>query len=219
MVDLRPFCPPVYDQGNLGSCTANGIGFAYEFDHMKQKLPDFMPSRLFIYYNERKIEGTVKSDDGANIRDGFKSVNKQGVCPETEWPYDISKFAKKPPCKCYRDAKKDVSINYKTINQTLIDIKSSLTQGFPIVIGISVYESFESAEVSNTGIVPMPKVNESCLGGHCTAVVGYDDSKNWWIVRNSWSDNWGDKGYFYLPYPYLTNQDLSSDFWNMTLVS
>jgi C1A family cysteine protease len=186
---------------------------------MKQKLPDFMPSRLFIYYNERKIEGTVKSDEGANIRDGFKSVNKQGVCPETEWPYDISKFAKKPSCKCYRDAKKDVSINYKTINQTLIDIKSSLTQGFPIVIGISVYESFESAEVSKTGIVPMPKVNESCLGGHCTAVVGYDDSKNWWIVRNSWSDKWGDKGYFYLPYPYLTNQDLSSDFWNMTLVS
>src|SRR5450631_3625349 len=85
-VDLRAQCPAVYDQGQLGSCTANSIGGAVEFELMKQKAPVFMPSRLFIYYNERVIENTVNSDNGAQIRDGIKTVNQQGVCPETAWP-------------------------------------------------------------------------------------------------------------------------------------
>jgi C1A family cysteine protease len=222
-IDLRPFCPPVYDQGQLGSCTANGIAFAYEFDHMKQQLPDFMPSRLFIYYNERVIEKTVKSDSGACIRDGFKTMGigekGQGVCPETDWPYNINRFACKPPKKCYNEAKKDVALKYRPVNQILSDIKSSLAQGFPVVIGMSVFESFESDEVKRTGIVPMPGINESVLGGHCMAVVGYDDIKGWWIVRNSWGTKWGDQGYCYIPYQYLTDKNLSDDFWQMSLVA
>src|SRR3989440_2703094 len=83
--DLRPHCPPVYDQGQLGSCTANAIGAAIQFDRMKQNLsPNFVPSRLFIYYNERVMEGTVSTDSGAQIRDGIKSVAKQGACPEPD---------------------------------------------------------------------------------------------------------------------------------------
>jgi C1A family cysteine protease len=218
-VDLRSKCPPIYDQGQLGSCTANGIGFAYEFDRLKQGLTDFMPSRLFIYYNERKLEGTIKSDSGVSIRDGFKVMNTLGVCPESEWKYNISKFTCKPSNKCYRDALKDRAIQYKAVNQALFDIKSSLASGIPVVIGISVYESFESSAVAISGIVPMPGPNETCLGGHCTAVVGYEDSISRWIVRNSWGDSWGDKGHFYLPYQYLTNPNLSDDFWNMSLVS
>jgi len=106
-VDLRPQCPPIYDQGQLGSCTANGIAGAIHFDRMKQHLqPNFTPSRLFIYYNERVIEGTVNEDSGAMIRDGIKSVATQGDCPETEWPYDITKFTVKPPANCYTDAPK-----------------------------------------------------------------------------------------------------------------
>ncbi len=92
-----PQCPPVYNQGQLGSCTANAIAGAIQFDRMKQKLaPDFTPSRLFIYYNERVIEHSVASDSGAQIRDGIKSVARQGDCPETEWPYVIAKFKTKP---------------------------------------------------------------------------------------------------------------------------
>src|SRR5579872_7056625 len=97
--DLRGKCPPVYNQGQLGSCTANAIGGAIEFERMKQKLTDFVPSRLFIYYNERVIEGTVRSDSGAQLRDGIKSVASQGVCPEPEWPYNIAKFTTKPPAR------------------------------------------------------------------------------------------------------------------------
>src|SRR5437762_5153061 len=90
-IDMRKNCPPVYDQGQLGSCTANAIGAAFEFEQMKQNHgAGFMPSRLFIYYNERVMEHTVDMDSGAQIRDGIKSVNKQGVCPEQMLPYIIS---------------------------------------------------------------------------------------------------------------------------------
>ncbi len=110
--DLRPKCPPVVDQGNLGSCTANAIGNAHRFNQMKESQSgDFMPSRLFIYYNERVMEGTVNEDGGAMIRDGIKSIAKQGVCPEKLWPYQINKFATKPPAACYKEALKHQAIS------------------------------------------------------------------------------------------------------------
>ncbi len=126
-VDLRPNCPPVYDQGQLGSCTGNAIAGAVQFDREKQKLkPDFVPSRLFIYYGERVIEGTVNSDAGAQIRDGIKVVAKQGVPPETDWPYDITKFADKPPPKAFTDALKDLAVSYSRVSQNL-----SADEGMP----------------------------------------------------------------------------------------
>src|SRR5438045_1641399 len=103
--DLRRRCPPVYNQGALGSCTANAIGGAIEFDQIKQKLSVFVPSRLFIYYNERVIEHTVKSDSGAQIRDGLTTVAGVGACPEPEWPYNIAKFATRPPQRAHAAAK------------------------------------------------------------------------------------------------------------------
>ena len=105
-VDLRAQCPKViYDQGQLGSCTGNAIACAIQFERLKQKLkPDFIPSRLFIYYNERAMEGTVDQDSGAEIRDGIKSVAQLGAPPETDWPYQIDEFAAKPPAKAYADA-------------------------------------------------------------------------------------------------------------------
>jgi len=218
VIDMRASMPPVYDQGQLGSCTANAIASAIQFEQMKQGIPAFMPSRLFIYYNERAIEHTTKSDSGAQIRDGIKSVNKQGVCPETEWTYNISKFAKKPPKICYADALKDKVIQYASISQDLILLKSCLALLFPIVFGISVFDSFESDEVAKTGIVPMPQKSESSLGGHCIKSVGYDDSKEYFIVKNSWGTSWGDKGYCYIPYEYVLNQGLASDFWKITLI-
>ena len=208
-VDLRASCPPVYDQGQLGSCTANGIGAAIEFGINKQSLPDFMPSRLFIYYNERVIENSVKSDSGAQIRDGIKTAAKDGVCPEKEWPYKVSKFKTRPPAKCYTDALKNVILKYERLTG-IKDYKTALASGYPFVFGFTVYESFESDEVASTGIVPMP--SGSALGGHCVMAVGYDDDKSWFICRNSWGPKWGDKGYFYLPYQYFT-PSLTDDFW------
>jgi C1A family cysteine protease len=218
-VDLTPDCPPVYDQGQLGSCTANGIGGAIEFDQMKQKLADvFTPSRLFIYYNERVIEGTVATDSGAMLRDGIKSIGQQGACHETLWPYDTSQFATKPPDAAYADAKKHVAVAYQRVARNLTQMKGCIAAGYPFVFGFSVYASFESPQVAQSGHAPMPSSGEQLLGGHCVAAVGYDDAKQWWICRNSWGTGWGLKGYFTLPYAYLTQSSLSSDFWTIRVV-
>jgi len=224
-VDLRDKCPPVYDQGQLGSCTANAIGGALEFEMMKQGLAAITPSRLFIYYNERAIEGTISTDSGAMIRDGIKSVASQGDCPEGNvgdpppaWPYDISKFTVQPAQACYDKAKDLKAVNYQSVTQNLADMKGCLAEGYPIVFGFTVYESFESQEVASTGNVPMPKATEKVLGGHAVLAVGYDDDERVFICRNSWGSGWGDAGYFYMPYAYLLDDNLSDDFWTIRLV-
>ena len=218
-VDLRPGCPPVYDQGQLGSCTANAIGGALEFAQIEEKQANpFTPSRLFIYYNERVIENTVDSDSGAQIRDGVKSVHQLGAPPETEWTYDITKFSQKPPEQAYTDAKNYQSIVYQRVTPTLGQLKGCLASGFPFVFGFTVYESFESQEVASTGHLGMPQTNEKQLGGHAVLCVGYEDSSQTFIVRNSWGADWGIKGYFTMPYPYLLQGTLASDFWTIRSV-
>ena len=210
-VDLRANCPPVYDQGELGSCTANAIGGAVEYDFIRQKHAVYVPSRLFIYYNERAMEGTLNSDAGAQIRDGIKSVSKQGVCNETLWKYDIAKFTVKPPAKCYKLALKDIVLKYERLT-SVNSYKNALAKGYPFVFGMTVYESFESDSVAKNGLVPMPSKKEKIMGGHAVMAVGYNDDTQCFIVRNSWGDSWGDKGYFYLPYKYF-NGNLTDDFW------
>jgi len=229
--DLRAGLPAVYDQGQIGSCTANAIAGAVEFDLLKQQLADFMPSRLFIYYNERAMEGSIGSDSGAMIRDGVKSIAKQGVCPETEWPYDATPAdddgsfpagaaaSTKPPNAVYQDALKTRATSYQRLVQTLDQLKGCLAAGYPFVFGFSVYESFESKEVADTGDAPMPSPDEKLLGGHAVLAVGYDDSTQRFLVRNSWGAGWGKEGYFTLPYAYLTTHGLASDFWTVRIMS
>ena len=217
-VDLRPQCPPVYDQGQLGSCTANAIAAALELDRMKQKLPVFIPSRLFIYYNERAMEGSVNEDSGASLRDGIKSVNSLGVCDEAIWPYDIYEFAVKPPASAYTAAKLDRALAYRRITQTTAQLEAALAAGYPVVFGFTVYESFESDEVAKTGIVPMPTAGEQVLGGHAVVLVGYDSSTKRFLVRNSWGSDWGLQGYCSFPFQYLTSKTLANDFWQVRSV-
>ena len=218
-MDLRPECPPVYDQGQLGSCTGNGIAGAIEFDQKKQGTPEFRPSRLFIYYNERVIEHTVNQDAGAQIRDGIKAVAQLGAPPEDDWPYNIAEFAQRPPTKAYADAKKDIVSSYARVAQDLTQMRGCIASGFPFVFGFTVYEGFESQEVAQTGIVPMPSPGESVLGGHCVVAVGYDDTQRTFIIRNSWGTGWGEQGYCHMPYEYLISPHLSSDFWTIRSVT
>jgi len=217
--DFRPQCPPVYDQGQLGSCTANAIAGAIQFDRLKQQLAQvFVPSRLFIYYNERATEHTVDSDSGAQIRDGIKSVAKLGDCPETEWPYTIARFKTKPSPECYADALRYRVVSYQRLMPVLSQLKGCLASGYPFVFGFTVYESFESPQVARTGHASLPGSSERAIGGHAVVGVGYQDAKQWFIVRNSWGSGWGLKGYFTLPYAYLTDENLASDFWTIRVV-
>lgn len=215
-VDLRETCPKVYDQGQLGSCTANSIGGAFEFDLLRQNLKDFVPSRLFIYYNERVMEGSVSQDAGAQIRDGIKSIAKQGVCHEADWPYDIEKFAEKPPQDCYLSAKGTKCLKYARVSQRVDHLKAVLVhERIPIPFGFAVHKSFETPEVAETGVMPMPgsEAEDPVLGGHAVALVGFDDDKKHFIVRNSWGPDWGVNGYFYMPYDFVSNPEECQDFW------
>ncbi len=216
--DLRKGCPAIYDQGDLGSCTANAIGGAIEFDQIKQKLKASTPSRLFIYYNERAIEGTIDTDSGAQIRDGIKSVASQGACPEPMWPYVEQSYANRPPAPCYKYAKLHPAVQYARVTQSVGQLKACVAAGYPFVFGFTVYESFESDAVAKSGIVPMPATTEMLLGGHAVMAVGYDDAAQRFLVRNSWGTSWGMGGYFTIPYVYLTDGNLADDFWVIRVV-
>lgn len=218
LVDLKPLCPPVYDQGNIGSCTANAMGGSFQFEQMKQQIPNFMPSRLFIYYNTRAMEGTINEDAGATLRNTMKSMVNSGVCPEKMWSYNKC-FKKKPDDFCYANAINNQVVEYLRVTHDLLQIKQCLFEGYPIAFGIMLYDSFMTENVARTGIVPMPNLqSESSVGGHAILAVGYDDSKNVLIMRNSWGTNWGINGYFYLPYEYITTPNLAADFWTIRLV-
>lgn len=218
-VDLRGLCPEVYDQGQAGSCTANAVGAAWQFVALKEAFSDRgVPSRLFIYYCERDIEGTTDYDSGAQIRDGFKVIANVGVIPETEWPYDLSQLTVKPTPQCYTDASVEKALKYQSVPQDEKSVKAVLAGGLPVVFGFTVFQSFESPQVANTGVVPMPGFLESAVGGHAVMAVGYDDASQRFIVRNSWGTGWGQAGYFTFPYKYLLNADLASDLWVLQLI-
>jgi len=229
-VDLRNQFPSgPYDQGPIGSCTANAIAGAVQFDRAKQKQePDFIPSRLFIYYNERSMEHSIASDAGAMIRDGIKSVAKQGVCTEKTWPYEPveanpdthlfpthSPPRTKPPTGAYSEATHHKAVAYYRVQQSLAQMKGCLAEGFPFVFGFTVYDSLYDASGNPKAVLPMPSGADNVLGGHAVLAVGYDDSKQLFTVRNSWGPAVQDHGHFYIPYAYLTDDNLSSDFWTV----
>jgi C1A family cysteine protease len=235
---LREQMPPVLNQGKLGSCTANGICNAILYCEMKEKIDQteqteqtepgstsdstaftYKPrSRLFLYYNERDMEGNVNEDSGAQIRDGIKSVNTTGVCFEDSWPYDITQFTEKPPANCYKEAKQHRVLKYERVNQSVEDIKHAIYSGFPIVFGFVVYDSIQKPSVSRSGIIPLPMNNNEKLGGHCVICCGWDDNRRLFEIMNSWGIEWGREGFGYMSYDYLSNPELSSDFWKISFV-
>ena len=213
-VDLRKSFSPVEDQGTIGSCTANAIVGALEFLENKDKLPLVDLSRLFVYYNERVMEHTVNSDNGAFIRDGIKTTVKQGVCAEAKWPYVKSKLYIKPSVACYKEATDHQVTSYHRIS-TFNEMRQCLAEGYPFVFGFTVYTAFMSSEVAKSGVLNIPQPGEKVEGGHAVIGVGYDDAQKRFLVRNSWGSSWGMKGYFTIPYDYLSDRNLSDDFWTI----
>jgi C1A family cysteine protease len=228
-VDLRSQCPKtVYDQGRLGSCTANAIGGAIEFDQIKQGQHEATPSRLFIYYNERAMEHSIQFDAGAQIRDGIKSVAKLGACPESMWPYDDTppetdgapcptcKFAQKPTPNCFTEALKHQILVYRRLPQDANTMKGCLASGYPFVFGFTCYSNLPFQ--TTTGQIPMPTSQDHVIGGHAVLAVGYDDAARTFTMRNSWGPTWGKGGYGFIPYAYLLDGGLSDDFWTIRTI-
>lgn len=235
--------PAVYNQGNLGSCTANALAFCYQFDMLKEVISfgpgkTSIPSRLFIYYYERESEGTINDDKGAKLSDGVKKVlDIKGVCSETDWPYydktNGNETYKKEPTKYAVDN----AIIHKAISQTdafvalhntVNNLKANLRKGFPIAFGFKVYQSFYNISKDNNFTMPIPVNGDTLKGGHAVVLVGFKENQKVFIVRNSWGNGWGDGGYFYMPYEIIDGiigfgdykgKPYASDFWSITEVS
>lgn len=216
-VDLRNNCPGVYNQGDLGSCTANAAAGLAQYMMKKQNLGNWIPSRLALYYWNRMQEGTINEDSGASLYDAMGSMVKYGVPHESMWPYNIARFKTKPSKTVWSDAYWHAIKQGLSVRQDLNTIKATLAAGNPIIFGFAVYESFESDSVAATGIMPMPNTEtEELLGGHAVMAVGYDNSTSTILVRNSWGTSWGMQGYFKMPYDFIVNPMFCDDFWTAT---
>ena len=228
-VDLRNTMPPVYDQGQIGSCTANAIAGAIQWDRMKMKqTPDFVPSRLFIYWNERSVERTVPLDAGAMIRDGIKVVATKGVPDETLWPYVAtpadpntnlfpigSPPREDPPSSVWGAAWHHKTLTYARVTQSLSQLKGCLAAGYPFVFGFSVYSNIYDQFGEPVVTLNVPSSSDQLLGGHAVVGVGYSDTTGMFIIRNSWGPNVMDNGYFFMSYSYLTDANLANDIWTI----
>jgi len=208
IVDLRHQNPPIYDQGALGSCTANAAAACFQYSEKIK--PSWMPSRLFIYYETRALMNTITQDSGATLRDTIKVLLTKGTPHETDWPYVISQFTTTPPDYIYNKAANNKIGLYARVNQTPSQIELALYNKFCIMCGILVYDNFYD---SPKGDIMLPDFKSKLLGGHAIVMVGYNRNKKRFICRNSWGTSWGNKGYFTLPYQYILDPNLTWDFW------
>jgi len=203
----------------LESCTANAVAAALQYLRRRETLvPDFVPSRMFIYYTTRAARGLARCDTGSSIRDALKCVARLGVCAETLWPYEMPRFELAPPPRCFRAAAPHRGIRYQRLarDARLAAVRTCLASGHPVLFGMVVYSSFETAAVARSGVAPLPTQRDHHLGrGHSVLAVGYDDGARRLLVRNSWGSRWGQGGYFLLPYAYLTAPHLADDFWTI----
>lgn len=211
-VDLRPQMPPIYDQGSVGSCTANAVGGDSEFLHSRLD-HRLNPSRLFLYYHAREQIGTTGWDSGATIRDTIKVLAALGACQETLWPYIPFHLTDEPTPEAHAAAIKHRALSYQRLTWDRPTLQRVLMAGYPFVFGFTVYASF--ASIGRDGIMPVPKPTERILGGHAVLAVGYDARRSRWIVRNSWGAGWGAEGYFYMPFECLV-PSMSDDLWVLT---
>jgi C1A family cysteine protease len=212
--DLTHTMPPIQDQGDVGTCTAHAAGAAIGHNLIVQKRTIVAPSRLFAYYNARSLEGTQDADNGATLRDMVSGLAARGYCPEEMWPYDPVKVNDLPDQISYEAGLQNKIRIYARLND-LSDMLMCLAAGYPFVFGFTVFSTFESDEIAKSGILDMPKAWESPVGGHAVCAVGYDIETRRVTVRNSWGIEWGQKGHFTMPFDYLTNRDLSDDFWTI----
>lgn len=205
-----------------GNCTANSGGACFRFESA-QVLGNFSfdPSRLFLYYTTRLLEGTTSQDAGAYIRDVFKALNKTGVSTETSWPYIESHYTQNPPPNAYSEGLKNIAVTYAAVPQNATSIKQTLLNGGAISFGFDVFSSFQGSWEHTGGVMPIPIAGEQLLGGHAVTIIGWDDTKfgsTHYLIQNSWGTAWGNGGKFWMPEAFLLGSHCS-DFWVIESIS
>lgn len=229
-VDLRPWFPPIEDQGSLGSCTANAGVATLEYFERRAHMKHIDASRLFLYKVTRDLLGWT-GDTGAFLRTTMGSLALFGAPPERYWPYDITKFDVEPSPFLYAFGQNYQALKYfrldppgTTPTDLLARIKTYLTGSVPAMFGFTVYSSIGQA--ARTGMIPYPAAGETIRGGHAIVAVGFDDTKviknlpngpqttGAFVIRNSWGGSWGDRGYGWLPYEYV-RRSLAVDWWSL----
>jgi len=217
-IDLRPnfaFYPP-QDQGDLNSCTSFAIAGAIAYLANKKNKMVVSPSELFIYYNERVLQGVIDENSPVEIKNGLIATSKSGSCHTDFWPYDQGKYKVKPPEPAYENAKKILTATYEFVEQDEAHIKESIANDIPVLFGMSVYPYFISKKMADSGVLTMPIPNDFRMGGHAPLLVGYNDGTRQFIARNSFGTDWGMDGYFTLPYDYVLNPNYGTDFWRIS---
>ena len=215
-VDLRGHLTPIEDQGEVGSCTANALAGALEYLEKRTNGAEGRVSRLFIYWNERDVEGSADQDHGASLSDGIKVLKTDGACAEETWQYDKDLVFEQPGDDAYDEAKDHTIDEAHRVKVDLHDMRHCLAEGYPFVFGLQVYDAFQVDGEKNRGVIrtPDPETHEHA-GGHAMLCVGYSDKDQMFLVRNSWGPRWGAHGYCYIPYEYLANPDHCHDAWTI----
>jgi len=216
VVSQLQWMPPVYDQGQEGSCTAFGAKEVREWLSTRYPGRYRALSAQFQYYCERLLNGDVPDDAGSSVSTAMASMRTFGICPDADEPY-ATPFSQKPSKKDFADAAHWKVGRTYALN-TLADMKNALAAGWVFELGFLVYESFESSATTATGIMTMPKAKEQLLGGHAVCVWGYNDTFTFpglpagaLCARNSWGFSWGNNGNFFMPYGYLGGVDPSGN--------
>lgn len=210
---LRPHFGPVDNQGQTSSCTGNATAGVIRYLRRRAKRhPDFNPARLFLYFNGRNAEGMTGLDCGARIEDVVDQAGVTGYCSESTWRFDPRAVCTRPSLAAYTEAKRHLVTQRAKLIQSELAFKAAIYAGSPVILGIMVYDGLESHEAAHTGLVHLPGPSERLVGGHAVALVGWDDKRGMWEMRNSWGDAWGDLGYFWLDKEYLLRADLASSF-------
>jgi C1A family cysteine protease len=215
VVDLSTAINWVYDQEQQSSCVGNSTTSLIRFRRLQQKLPEIDPSRDFIYWQARAIENDTTRDEGCQIRSAMQAVSKAGYCPESMFPFNTHDVFTAPSTEACNNASHNLVTEYVTINQDHNSLRASLAANTPYVCGIEVCQSFESNQVAQTGLVPMPTNSDPVVGGHAVFCVGYNDQTQYYKFLNSWGADWGQKGYFFLPYAFVESADLTTDFFTI----
>jgi len=227
--------PEVYDQKRLGSCTANAVAAAVQYLRKKNnKGPEFIPSRLFIYYNGRVLEDKVPLDTGLQVRHAVKALHEFGTCPEEQWPYDSppgdpktrvfpdgARAATRPSQDIYSGSYEHRSLYDFGVKQDLDQLRALLANGFPFLFGFTVYKSYFDSVTGQplTKFKKPDRAEEPTPDGHCVLAVGYDNKEQHFVCRNSWGPNVQDKGYFYMPYDIITDNTLATGFYTIEYIN